>query len=447
MTAQIAEVALNLSGIFNLLMHIFLRSNADRLAIRGADTPWSDKRTMRVFGPSDLNIRDQISYPVLWQAGDHDNNSFIAKKLEKSSTDSTTQSDYDSYSTRGPLQNAVFPSPKEKGPLTPPMKNSPGRQASQPSRNNSAYSIFPTTASAQQAHMSTSTTFSNINEEYEMPLPPPPLFAQKHDHTDSEASRQSSATVQIGLRLSYMNHALDPLETSPPSSLQQPLKPTNSIPKAGYKRPEMQRASASSDTINDFAVLPPQAYKKAVMQRQRSFPPQATQVSHIAAQISIPQQEMSAPRLELLTNAAFQRPVNQASLPGVHVKPQMAVITQDTQQPAPNDAATNSSKDAIIFTSASSVLSSAPGLPRGPKATPNWRPQNWGVAEESGSPNVSPIERVTRDENVSRKGSGGSNKNLPTVPESAQLDVSPLNSNNPWKLSKPQVIQRQPGWV
>lgn len=45
-TAQTAEVALNISEILNLMMHVFLRSNAARLAIRADETSWSDERAL-----------------------------------------------------------------------------------------------------------------------------------------------------------------------------------------------------------------------------------------------------------------------------------------------------------------------------------------------------------------------------------------------------------------
>ena len=409
MAAQIAEIALNLSGILNFTLHIFLRSNADRLAIRGAETPWSGKRTMRVFGPSDLNIQEHISSPVLCQSKDHHRNSFIEEKLEKSPTDSTANSHYDNYSSHSPLQHAVFPSPTEKGPVTPPAKFSLGRQ-----RNNSSYSIFPTTGSAHQLHMSTSTTFSNIEEACEMPLPPPPLFAPKHGRNDSGQSRQSSATVQIGLRLSSMDNASLPLEPLSPTSLQKPPQLTGSSFNPRPTRQKLRRASASSDAVNDHAALVSQTFKEAELQPNISSSHQ-----YVAAEFSIPRYEIAPPDMEKLSGTTFQLPLKQATYPTLNTRPQIAVNTQDLQQ-------------------------RAVGLPNGPKAAPSWRPQHW---KERSSPNVSPIEQVKVAKKFSRKGSGGSNKDLPMVPESAQLDVSPLSTVNPWNTTKPQVIQRPPGWV
>lgn len=422
-------------------MHIFLRSNADRLAIRGAQTPWTEKRTMRVFGPSDLNIRGHISYPVLWQAGDHDNNSFIAKS-EKSSVKSSENSDYDSFSTRGPLQHAVFPSPTSNRPATPQLKNSPVRQVA---CNNSAYSIFPTVASSQQAHMSTSTTFSNFNDEYEMPLPPPPLFAIKHERSDSAQTRTSSATVQIGLRLSYLNHALDPIEASPSSVLQLPLKSTESIPSdSKTHRPDLQRASASSDLIDINATLPSQSYSKAQTQQFSSSqsPAWATpppMYQKVLLPLSIPQGDSYpaplAPALETLTNQAFQRPQNESQTvsPIEPIWSQIPVAVS-SQRSAEKAVPLTTPRTAIASKSANTSTGGA--LPKGPKAAPSWRPQNWNMDQTR-----------MKQEDRGRK-APGSDKSLPKVPESAQLDESPLSdSNNPWEASKPQVIHRPPGWV
>lgn len=441
MSAQIAEIALSITGIINLLMHVFLRSNADRLAIRSAQTPWTEKRTMRVFGPSDLNMREHISYPVLWQVGDHDNDSFIATS-EKSSVKSSENSDYDSFSTCGPLQHAVFPSPKSNSPVTPNTRNSPARQVT---RNNSAYSIFPTSASSQQAHMSTSTTFSRFKDEYEMPLPPPPLFATQHERNDSVQTRASSATVQIGLRLSYLNHALDPIGASPSPILQLPLKSTESITlNPETHRPDIRRASASSDVMNTNAMLPSQSYSKAQTQQSSSSQPRAWATpppiyQKVLPPLSIPQADSQvaalAPVLETLTNQAFRRPQdeNKTVSPIDPIRPHIRVAVP-SQQSAEKVAPGTTPRTAMSPKSVAS--SNGGGLPKGPKAAPSWRPQNWNMEKD----------RMRQDDRV-RKASG-SDKSLPKVPESAQLDESPLGgSNNPWKTSKPQVIHRPPGWV
>ena len=449
MSAQIAEIALNISGIINLIMHIFLRSNADRLAIRGTATPWSEKRTMRVFGPSDLNMREHISYPVLWQADEQDNKSFDTKS-EKSSLGSTGTSDNHNSGTPMTLQHAVFPSPDPNRPCTPPLKMSPVRRVT---RNNSAYTVFPTLASAQQAHLSTSTTFSHFNDEYEMPLPPPPLFATHHERNDSAQTRQSSATVQIGLRLSYMNHALDPLEASPPAILPLSLQSTDSIPQdLRIKRPDLRRASASSDTVNFHTISPAQVYETQTMLPSSSMP-QANTTSvprsqKANVQPSASQVELATPEpalgLETLTSQVFKRPQKQTASPSIAVKPYITVNT--TRQLAENAAAVTMPRTADVPTQKlpAVYLSSAP---KGRKAAPSWRPQNWNSGKDNGSETSFARTKALQDESHSRKGSG-SDKGLPKVPESAQLDESPLGrTTNPWNVNKVQVIQRPPGWV
>ncbi|KAL8789546.1 MAG: hypothetical protein Q9195_006773 [Heterodermia aff. obscurata] len=448
MSAQIAEIALNVSGIINLTMHIFLRSNADRLAIRGAATPWSEKRTMRVFGPSDLNMREHISYPVLWQASEQDNASSDANS-EKSSFKSTETSDNNYFET--PTQHAVFPSPDPNRPFTPSLKMSPVRRVT---RNNSAYTVFPTLASSQQAHLSTSTTFSHFNDEYETPLPPPPLFAKQHERSDSAQTRQSSATVQIGLRLSYMNHALEPLDASPPAILPFSLQSTDSIPEnLRIKRPDLRRASASSDAVNFNTISPAQSYQEAQTRMPNLNMPQANispapRAQTANAHPSSSRVELSKPEpalgLETLTSQVFKRPQKQTASPNIPAKPQFTINT--TRQLAENAAAVTTPRSANV---PALKLPAAPlsGAAPGQKVAPSWRPQNWNTNRDTQSGTSSAATKVRQDESHGRKGSG-SDKGLPKVPESAQLDESPLGrTTNPWNVSKVQVIQRPPGWV
>ena len=450
MSAQVAEIALNISGIINLIMHIFLRSNADRLAIRGAATPWTEKRTMRVFGPSDLNMREHISYPVLWQTGEQNHNSFDGNS-EKGSVNSTKTAD-DNFGPQTPLQHAVFPSPDPNHPFTPPLKMSPVHRVT---RNNSAYSVFPTLASSQQAHLSTSTTFSHYTDEHEIPLPPPPLFAVHHERNDSTQTRQSSATVQIGLRLSYMNHALDPLEASPPAILPLSLKPTESTPEAlRIKRPGLRRVSASSDTVNYHTLSPVHVYQEAQAKMPSSKMPQTMTTPVRLSQKADPQPPLSQAEisepvpalvLETLTSQAFQRPQKQAKVPIASNMPQFTINT--TRQLAKNAAAVTTPRTAHAPTLPLPNALSSSGLPKARKPAPSWRPQNWGPSKDNGLATVYPGPKTGQDESHSRKGSG-SDKGLPKVPESAQLDESPLGrTSNPWNLSKVQVIQRPPGWV
>jgi hypothetical protein len=61
--ANVAEYALFSSGFFIAILHIFLRANAARTAIKARETPWHAKRRWRFFGPSELEIIN-ISPPL-----------------------------------------------------------------------------------------------------------------------------------------------------------------------------------------------------------------------------------------------------------------------------------------------------------------------------------------------------------------------------------------------
>ncbi|MCJ1472939.1 hypothetical protein MMC13_001588 [Lambiella insularis] len=63
--SQMADIVVNLAGILNALLHLFLRTNSYRIAIRSAKVPWSEKRALRLFGPNDLNLGKVISSPLL----------------------------------------------------------------------------------------------------------------------------------------------------------------------------------------------------------------------------------------------------------------------------------------------------------------------------------------------------------------------------------------------
>lgn len=388
-TAQVAEIALNVTGIINLIMHVFLRSNADRLAIRAVETPWSDKRTIRVFGPSDLNIREHISHPVLWQEADHDHNSFVAKS-EKGSQQSPTGSNYDAWSASGPLQHVVFPSPMTKAkanrPITPPLKISPVRQMSQ---NNFSYALSPTAASAT-ARVSSASSIESATPELDLPLPPAPLFARKHDRS---TSAQSSATVQIGLRLSYMNHALDPIEASPPSIIGLPMALRSADPFRDneWSRPTL-RASASSETLRDFEFPPSQSYKaENIISHEIFDEPQIVMPDpgeHLPRP-TVAQQQAASVEPFLLKNQAFVAPrpappppvpeparvIDLSSSPGTGLTlPQQETSPRPIRKPQPAFPLQpiNGPQPPV-------------GLPKSPKPAPSWRPQNWTSPKDTSS--------------------------------------------------------------
>lgn len=254
-------------------MHVFLRSNADRFAIRAVEAPWSEKRSIRLFGPSDLNIRDHISYPVLCPPAEHDFGRDIEKEHAPGPAMSRTSSEADSIEKYlGPLDSKT--STRSINSL-PELKEGLMRP-SIPAR--SGYSVFPHRNSNGLRKAEHSTSSAGVQKVGVMPLPPAPLFAQGHNRAIS-AQSTGSATVQIGLRLSYVGHAPDLREQSPSSKLQTDLKDVLPLsPPLTPSPPSMARtlSQAQVQVPQKVFVTPQQIYmpsQQKMKPRQINIPP------------------------------------------------------------------------------------------------------------------------------------------------------------------------------
>ncbi|KAL8729983.1 MAG: hypothetical protein Q9181_004819 [Wetmoreana brouardii] len=201
---QIAEVALNLLGIINLLLHIFLRSNADRAAIRPMESTCSRKRPLRVFGSRDLETTMHNTSPLP-----------LEKEVEHRHDSENDKLATDPHAACANRAKCLSSSDTEVGISSPQGHNGINDQeyrclvwtdkvsrvgvTSWPHHKGSNYSIFPTFSSAMLRN-SMSTTFS---QDYAESLQPPkPVLPSLHTRDISE---HSSATVQIGFRLSALN--------------------------------------------------------------------------------------------------------------------------------------------------------------------------------------------------------------------------------------------------
>lgn len=148
-------------------------------------------------------------------------------------------------------------------------------------RNQSRYSIFPTGASQRPISWSTVPTRSD-RESVQLP---PPLFASRYTRNDSDGS---SATVQIGLRLSGTGQE----ESSPPGTLYSPGQDTwdsptilrrniPSMSEYSEESPESPpttprlHASGSYRSVNgnSFATLSGQWEEQRQMMMTKSLPP------------------------------------------------------------------------------------------------------------------------------------------------------------------------------
>ena len=188
-------------------MHFCFRTRADSLVFSALEPPWSEKRGIRRLGPGDLNIRDHISYPILCTPQEHDFGRDVDEVYAPTPVVSRTPSETDSIEKYlGHLDSKVSTQSLRPSPVTEQRSVRPS------TLNRSGYSFFPHRDSSTFV-ASTPSTIPPSTEKVELnlPLPPAPLFSQKHTRVSSARST-SSATVQIGLRLSHLGQTLDPFE-------------------------------------------------------------------------------------------------------------------------------------------------------------------------------------------------------------------------------------------
>ena len=220
--SMIADVMISLNGLLQGVFHLMLRANSERLAIHPRRTPWSKKRSLRIFGPNDLNIHDFISTPLLCERE--------SDRWPTALKDNSIQKDvFGAIPSTPREQFATLRSPASSQP--PPMALSrPKSAVPKRTQPKSQYSIFPTEKSERAPVESWITEASRDSDWVE---PPPRLLISRHGRNDSTLT---SETVEIGLRLS---HAI-PEEMTPhtTSRLFSPLTPVRSAPEEGLLSPD-----------------------------------------------------------------------------------------------------------------------------------------------------------------------------------------------------------------
>ncbi|MCJ1250534.1 hypothetical protein MMC30_007762 [Trapelia coarctata] len=196
-TSDIADIALNLPGIVNAVLHIMLVNDCDRMAIQSWRNIPKQQGEAQLLGPTefDADIVTPVS-PPLGPSRPSDLALIGADNGRSPSRPNTIRTRY--TGPQPPLRR-----PSSFAELT----TSPQREM----RNQSRYSIFPTRASQRPVSWSTIPTRS----DHESVQLPPPLFASRYTRNNSDGS---SATVQIGLRLSDTGQE----ESNPPNLVLSP---------------------------------------------------------------------------------------------------------------------------------------------------------------------------------------------------------------------------------
>lgn len=296
-SSLVAEFILFTSGSFLALLHLILRANASLTAIKAKSTPWHKKRRFRLFGPSDLELIT-ISAPIdliyeSYQQDEKPQEAHATKMI--SSQMSPTPPTLPKFSFATKAVDPLIPQcslsaenlPSQKLPSVP-HKASSFSPSSTHKRNKSNYSIFPV-ETPEDIHLPAATykpqtpsTPVRCQVRSEIKLrPTAPMVAATHQashnednlllpqHPGSESllhrrsSVDSSATVQIGIRLSNATAALvsnsfhgigDTLSNSAPpapgSTLQWPLSVKF------HQRDHSQQGSRHSSLPRDGLVKP-----------------------------------------------------------------------------------------------------------------------------------------------------------------------------------------------
>ncbi|EKD16350.1 uncharacterized protein L3040_008450 [Drepanopeziza brunnea f. sp. 'multigermtubi'] len=274
--SMMATVVLNLSGLMSGLLHLFLRSNTTTtsFAPKTMTKDWDHPRhALRMFGPNELAMRAHLINPVTGPDTLRDDLESRASRPESdasligfekgrgiyiASLRSTP------YEPQKYLETEMSPMPKisRAADAVNPGPAVSGRALA----GNPSYSLFPAENhsplrnSPKRDSVYDISDISDINEISDL-APPPPLRHTGGPRHKRNSSDGSSATVQIGLRLSH----------APPTP-QEDLD-TLPLPSTTYKGSTLQvpgARKASSPRSAPRLATPPNTYSAA---SERSLPP------------------------------------------------------------------------------------------------------------------------------------------------------------------------------
>jgi hypothetical protein len=212
---MMATVVLNLSGLMSGLLQLFLRSNTATTSFGPKiGRSWDrGKHEIRMFGPNELAFTNHLNDPV---SGPR-----TPKAELEGRTDSRAgliEAEKGSVISMESLQSPPFRSPKQyEGEMSRlPTIPEPTSITISPAaarthvRNKPSYTLFPIETSPSKTQRQEPTSIYDISDLGDLEPPPPIHYAGGPRHK-RDSSIASSATVQIGLRLS---HAPSPSQDS-----------------------------------------------------------------------------------------------------------------------------------------------------------------------------------------------------------------------------------------
>ncbi|KAH8821411.1 hypothetical protein F5884DRAFT_850642 [Xylogone sp. PMI_703] len=213
--SMMATVVVNLSGLMSALLHLFLRSNATITSFgpRTERSRWNQKkRQFTMWGPNDLDLGKRMlgqGSPNRRESRPNSRSSLVGREkgsaglanFQTSEIGSPAQVDFAATATNCVTSNSpTVPAPVAERTLTSLQRTSSRKRS---------YSLFPTAAALAAQGQPT----LDVTPESPTPLdsallePPPRIFAEhgglRVPNHRRDSSIVSSATVQIGLRLSH----------------------------------------------------------------------------------------------------------------------------------------------------------------------------------------------------------------------------------------------------
>ncbi|KAI8943550.1 hypothetical protein NX059_001546 [Plenodomus lindquistii] len=385
-TARIAEISLFSSGMIITFFHLFLRTNAVRMVIRPMEEmrgPAKQRRPkIRFFGPSDLemNISGPMSVETsrrpdsrqgLIDVGPEKNRFEFEPdyftRPEKALSPVSAKSQPTIDLTRWPLP----PYPLEKVETKSPSED----------RRKESYSLFPTRADdvprlpatvydpkSAQDNSSVSKlamrrftrrgSVTNVSDAFDFLTKPRPLFGERHNRN---ASSDSSATVQIGLRFSL---APATLAAAKYTKAERDVEPTIS------SAPQLTRnmTESSESSLGLPIQLPSTTYTPAERtpspDSSPNPPPRNASPTHPRA--GSPVRAPPAPLLPVLNSSAYLQEQREKVLPAPPQSPassQRTVTPMPPKQSGPSGLSGLQMNPVTPVTSVASPAASAPGTP------------------------------------------------------------------------------------
>ena len=252
-SSKIAMVALNLTGLIPGILHIICRSKADWTIIQGNERPWwSRQRAFKIPAP-DIDICVYMDSPVSVQS--EQSPTTLTIDPEKSPVFTPIRKPL-AKATKNQHADRLIP-PRPCMTEVPPPSKASLTHHSNISESRVRYSLFPSPPPLLSIPRdSVSTTFSEGTIEA-----PKPLFADQRDL--DRQSNVTSATVEIGLRLSYPVRALDPIKQSPVAKA--PDSPFRSPP-------PLEGSSPPRNTVDSPFRSPPPLYPSQCSNRSTPDP-------------------------------------------------------------------------------------------------------------------------------------------------------------------------------